>query len=174
MELVVVIAVIGLIAAIALPSVSKVTEKARKAAAQKNAQMICSLHSSARSAGAGFASGTRDGILDELVAGVTGTLVETSFQMSALDDVDKAEALKYCAFDGVSDMMNYYPEGDAPEDTGVENEWEENWQLFGVATYSTALDLLNSGAWGEPGYEYRGGAAHESDPQQRWVDRRKL
>ncbi|MEZ5330188.1 MAG: type II secretion system protein [Verrucomicrobiales bacterium] len=90
-ELLVVIAVIGLIAGIAIPSVSKVTDKAKTATAQKNAQMICSLHSSARSAGAGFVSSTRGGIIDELVIGVTGTIVDSSFQMSALSDVDKTE-----------------------------------------------------------------------------------
>ena len=115
-ELLVVIAVIGLIAGIGLPSVSKITDKARKASAQKNAQTLCNLHTNAKTAGAGFSSTTRDGILDELVVGVTGTIVESDFKMGALSEDDETEALKYCWYDADAGMMHYYPEGDAPED----------------------------------------------------------
>ena len=91
-ELLVVIAVIGLIAAIALPSLSKITDKARKASAQKNAQTLCTLHTNARSAGAGFSATTRGGILDELVVGVTGTIVASDFKMGALPENDQGDS----------------------------------------------------------------------------------
>ncbi|MEZ5329177.1 MAG: type II secretion system protein [Verrucomicrobiales bacterium] len=175
-ELLVVIAVIGLIAAIALPSVSKITDKARKATAQKNAQMLCSLHTNAKSAGAGFSATTRGGILDELVVGVTGTIVATDFKMSELSEKDKAEALKYCSYDAPEGMMSYYPDGNAPAD----DEGDGGWEKFSRHINSDFIDgVLDLTGFGFPsGYEYRLGDDYQSDPMHSfdefWIERRLL
>ncbi|MCB1100618.1 MAG: type II secretion system protein [Verrucomicrobiae bacterium] len=165
-ELLVVIAVIGLIAAIALPSVSKITEKARRASAQKNAQSLCTLHTNAKSAGAGFTSTTRDGILDELVVGVTGTIVESDFKMSSLSEDDKTEALKYCWYDGDAGIMNYYPQGNAPEDIGGDG-WEASWGYAHPSTVAATVGNLNAL---NDGFEYRVGGPHENGSTA--IDRR--
>jgi type IV pilus assembly protein PilA len=67
-ELLVVIAVIGIIAAIAIPNISGITDAGKKAAAQRNAQNIVSVISSASSAGA-----TLPGVGADVTAAVSAT-----------------------------------------------------------------------------------------------------
>ena len=71
-EMLVVIAVIGIIAAIAVPTIGNITKQANISKAKRNAQNLASVYSSAVAAGASFASSDEDGIVGELVTGVYG------------------------------------------------------------------------------------------------------
>lgn len=75
-EMLVVIAVIGIIAAIAIPNVSQINGAAKKASSRRNAQGIASIFAAAKAAGHDFsAGGTRDkaAIIDAIIAGKTIT-----------------------------------------------------------------------------------------------------
>lgn len=92
-ELLVVIAVIGILAAIAIPALSNVFESSTYAKAQRNAQNIASMYQSARAAGATItvtapASAVSDivGALSNTASPVTGkdAFATTNFTLSPL------------------------------------------------------------------------------------------
>ena len=108
-ELLVVIAVMGVIAAIAIPSLSVIATQAIEVKSQRNAQSICKMYINARSAGAEFTAASKEGILDELIVGVTGSQVEAKFKIPPMPAEEKAAALAFCSYDPVNDIMNYQP-----------------------------------------------------------------
>ncbi|MAS93025.1 MAG: hypothetical protein CMO55_07485 [Verrucomicrobiales bacterium] len=67
-EMLVVIAVIGIIAAIAVPNISKINDSAKDAAARRNAQNIASVYASANAAGHSFGTDV-DGIIAAIRTG---------------------------------------------------------------------------------------------------------
>ena len=73
-ELLVVIAVIGVIAAIAIPAMSGIFSKSRKGVINQNAQNLATVFAGARAAGATFDNYDKDTIIDALTspAGVNG------------------------------------------------------------------------------------------------------
>ncbi len=82
-ELLVVIAVIGILAAIAIPMISKINDSAKKAADKRNAQNLVSVYGAATSAGALIATTSVDAIIGSLQAGVNGvgSFATTKFQL---------------------------------------------------------------------------------------------
>jgi type IV pilus assembly protein PilA len=95
-ELLVVIAVIGILAAIAIPMIGRINDSAKAAAAKRNAQNLVSVYGAAASAGALFDTTSKGAIVTSLQTGVngTGSFAGTKFQLK-LSDNEKAAALAY-------------------------------------------------------------------------------
>jgi type IV pilus assembly protein PilA len=94
-ELLVVIAVIGVIAAIAIPAMSNVLGGSRDAKARRNAQTIAAMYSAAVSAGAAVASDTIDNMVAALETGVSptdGAFEGQVFKISTLTDGEEDAA----------------------------------------------------------------------------------
>ena len=116
-ELLVVIAVIGILAAIAIPALSNVFESSTKAKAQRNAQNVASVYTAARAAGATFAV-TSGNEITEICAALTsgtvagkGAFATTNFTLSKMnaDEVDNVEQfLTYSTGNGGS--ISYNPD----------------------------------------------------------------
>ncbi|NLT70652.1 MAG: prepilin-type N-terminal cleavage/methylation domain-containing protein [Verrucomicrobiaceae bacterium] len=112
-EMLVVIAVIGIIAAIAVPNIGRINESAKEATARRNAQNIASVFASAQAAGLRF-GGTSTSAADITEAIVTGAKVtekgpfeDTWFGVPGLTDDDQTAALTYLAYDANSDQLLY-------------------------------------------------------------------
>ena len=112
-ELLFALAIISMLSAVALFSLSDVNGAARTAKSKHNAQSICSVFQSAKSVGVKFDSDTKEGILEELIKGRkgSGALSTSVFQLS-LEGEEKASALAYCAFDAESKALLYKPLGE--------------------------------------------------------------
>ena len=93
-ELLVVIAVIGVVAAIAIPAMSGIFENGTASKTRCNAQNIASTYSAARAAGASFSGATDTAIAIELNDGVAGAgqFATTRFQV-VLDEDERASAV---------------------------------------------------------------------------------
>jgi prepilin-type N-terminal cleavage/methylation domain-containing protein len=100
-EMLVVIAVIGIIAAIAVPTIGSITRKANEAKARRNAQNLAAVGASAQAVGYEYISTTKEGAADELVAGVygTGQFAATIFRVPNLVDPHLDKALHYLKFE---------------------------------------------------------------------------
>jgi type IV pilus assembly protein PilA len=93
-EMLVVLAAIGVMAAIAIPQIGSVKETKN----QRNAQSIVSVYSAATAAGATVAGETAAAKVDTLVTGVApteGIFKDKPFKMPGLEPQDKTGALKY-------------------------------------------------------------------------------
>jgi type IV pilus assembly protein PilA len=111
-ELLVVIAVIGILAAIAIPALSNVFESSTNAKTKRNAQNIASTFTAARAAGASFGvigSGAQavTDIATALSAGVAGSgaFANTSFKLSTMDANELSAAATHLSWDG--SILNY-------------------------------------------------------------------
>ncbi len=106
-ELLTVVAVIGIIAGFVIAGTSNLTQNSSEVKARRNAQTLCSLYGCARAAGAAFVADTPEGILDELVIGKNGSgvLSTTVFQMSPMSAVEKQDLLRFCLFDAAGGVM---------------------------------------------------------------------
>ncbi len=134
----VVIAVIGIIVAIAVPTMGSITDKADIAKSQRNAQNVCSLHAAALSVGVLFSSTDKGGILDEIISGKTSSAIAGSkFQMSSLSVDEKVATLEYCSFDSVTGQMIYNPNG------GEESTSEPPWESVGMWHNNSLANQLN-------------------------------
>ncbi len=112
-EMLVVIAVIGIIAAIAVPNIGRINESAKEATARRNAQNIASVFASAQAAGLRFggASTSEEDIVDAIVLGdkvdEAGPFKDTWFGVPGLTDDDRDAALTYLAYDPNSGQLLY-------------------------------------------------------------------
>lgn len=109
-ELLVVIAVIGVIAAIAIPAMGNILDSSRQAKARRNAQTIASLYSSAMAAGAGVSSTTVATAITDLVAGKTptnGAFSGKVFKVSTMSANEQTAAATYLNMAG--GVMTYAP-----------------------------------------------------------------
>ncbi len=94
-ELLVVIAVIGVIAAIAIPAMTGIFENSRGAKAKRNAQNLASAYASANAAGNSFVGvSTEDGAVSAIVAGVTGQGAFATSTFRVQLDTDEQTAAK--------------------------------------------------------------------------------
>ncbi len=114
----VVIAVIGIIAAIAVPSIGRINDSAKDATYRRNAQNLASVFSSAQAAGVDFAAGatTEADVITATVGG--GTVSDalspfngTFFGLPGLNLTDAtsetAGAAKYLNFNATTKQLTY-------------------------------------------------------------------
>ncbi len=117
-EMLVVIAVIGIIAAIAVPNIGRINDSAKDATYRRNAQNIASVFASAQAAGINFASASTDeaDIIQAIIAGATvndndSPFNGTYFGVPGLDATDAvsetAGAAKYLQWDTSSLQLLY-------------------------------------------------------------------
>jgi type IV pilus assembly protein PilA len=112
-EMLVVIAVIGIIAAIAVPNIGRINDSAKEATARRNAQNIASVFASAQAAGLNFAAASV-APADIAAAVVTGAKVtekgpfeNTWFGVPGLTAADQTAALKFLSYDAASAQLLY-------------------------------------------------------------------
>lgn len=114
-EMLVVIAVIGIIAAIAVPTIGNITEQANKSKAKRNAQNLASVCASAVAAGADLgSSSTVNAIVNQIVSpGLTGSkdsgFDSTVFKVPNLSDQEKMSASQHLSYDVQAKMIVYSP-----------------------------------------------------------------
>jgi prepilin-type N-terminal cleavage/methylation domain-containing protein len=109
-ELLVVIAVIGILAAIILPAISAVFESSRENGHRRNAQNIASLYNTARMTGAQMPAGSdMPAVIQALAAGVSGTgnLSSVKFRCSSIDSEQIAGASKFLQWQPDSGILQY-------------------------------------------------------------------
>jgi prepilin-type N-terminal cleavage/methylation domain-containing protein len=108
-ELLIGMAVIGVIASIALPSLVRVVNEGADAKTTRNAQMIAHTYMEARAAGAVFVSETSDvrGKVLELVEGKNGSGIMSTcrFRINALAAAELRDVLRRLAYDAATDSM---------------------------------------------------------------------
>ncbi len=113
-EMLVVIAVIGIIAAIAIPNIGNVNAAARTSTAKRNAQTLASTFSAAMAAGVDMSTYTD---VDTAVAGLTGGVSPTTGpfkdkqfivpNVPASGSTEYTEIAGYLAWDNTNKMLNY-------------------------------------------------------------------
>lgn len=115
-EMLVVIAVIGVIAAIAIPNIGAVNDNARKATAQRNAQSIASTVSAAIAAGeTDDLTGTKADVIDAISVGVTPTTGPFAGQqfivpnLPATGDLERTEIEHFLTWDATNRAISYDP-----------------------------------------------------------------
>lgn len=108
-EMLVVIAVIGIIAAIAVPTIGSITQQANENKAKRNAQNLASIYSSALAAGASITGTTVADLTDPLILGVKGadSFATTTFQVPNLTGDDLTAARAFLAIDPNSGQLVY-------------------------------------------------------------------
>ena len=116
-EMLVVIAVIGIIAAIAVPNIGRINDSAKDATYRRNAQNLASVFASAQAAGLDFSTGntTEQAIIEDIIAGGTvaedGPFKDTYFGLPGLNATDAvsetAGAAKYLTWDTTSRQLLY-------------------------------------------------------------------
>jgi len=102
-ELLVVIAVIGVIAAIAIPAMSNVLAGSRDAKARRNAQTIAAMYNAAISAGATVDSSSLTNLIADMEGGVspaTGAFAGQTFQISSLTAGEETAATAFLTLNG--------------------------------------------------------------------------
>ena len=115
-EMLVVIAIIGIIAAIAIPNIGTINDSAREATAKRNAQSVASVMNAAIAAGASTASysGTTTGqdLLDDAETGLSpsdGPFRGKTFSVGEIDDSEEAGAAAYLSWDNTNKQVVYTP-----------------------------------------------------------------
>ncbi len=116
-EMLVVIAVIGIIAAIAVPNIGRINDSAKDATYRRNAQNLASVFASAQAAGLDFSTGntTESAIIEDIIGGGTvtedGPFKDTYFGLPGLNATDAvsetAGAAKYLTWDTTSRQLLY-------------------------------------------------------------------
>ena len=163
-ELLVVIAVIGILAAIALPSFSGIFENSSKATAQNQAQRIASLYSAGTATGApGFkAASSVASSMEAVGAGSFGSGINAStfFQLrgisATMDDAKPVEqqAKHYLTYrDGI---LRYDPQGTTQQDAETPPttyQWEYSGESFGT-NVDLAYQTLASHQQQSPGFDW--------------------
>ena len=118
-EMLVVIAVIGIIAAIAVPNIGRINDSAKDATYRRNAQKLASVFASAQAAGHDFSNGGKrneKNIIIQMIAGTTISDADspfdgTYFGVPGLDATDAvsntAGAGKYLEWNAASGQLLY-------------------------------------------------------------------
>ena len=139
-ELLVVIAVIGILAAVAIPALSNINENSNVVTAQKQAQSIASIYASGRGAGAFGSVTSVASAMDAVGTGASGSgaMAGTKFQLAGISSTMDSgkptdqQAAHYLSFsDG---MLQYSPNGG-----GFTMQWEP-WHSLGPFETQAAAD----------------------------------
>jgi prepilin-type N-terminal cleavage/methylation domain-containing protein len=102
-EMLVVIAVIGVAAAIAIPNIGSVGSSARVATAQRNAQSIVSMYEYGTAAGIVWGGADRNAKIQSVITGASptdGPFAGKSFKLPNLSTADTQATYPYIGFDG--------------------------------------------------------------------------
>lgn len=161
-EMLVVIAVIGIIVAISVPSIYNITGLSRANAAKRNAQQICVMHQAAMATGVSFEGSTKSEVANELIAGVIGESIGGNVFRVPLSDMARDAALDYVTFAGQT--LIFSPEGtveaSAPQTpeyvfvTKFNNESEANFRAAEFQTNAppgrtyAVLKEIGTSEWG--------------------------
>ena len=113
-EMLVVIAIIGIIAAIAIPNIGTINDSAREAAAKRNAQSVASVMNAALAAGidtSAFSSSTTAlDIIHAAEGGVsptTGPFRGKTFSVGSIPAADEAGVATYLGWDNTNKQVTY-------------------------------------------------------------------
>ena len=110
-EMLVVIAIIGIIAAIAIPNIGNLNASARDASARRNAQTVASVVNAAIAAGADTSSiSTTSGAITAAVAGLTpgkGAFKDKTFTSGPINSEDATAVESYLNWDNTNKQLNY-------------------------------------------------------------------
>lgn len=111
-EMLVVIAIIGIIAAIAIPNIGALNDNARDAAAKRNAQTVASVLNAAVAAGVDTSTWTEANILEKAEAGVSpgdGAFQGKVFTSGSIDDDEEDLVDSYIEWDSTNKAVKYTP-----------------------------------------------------------------
>ena len=106
----VVIAIIGIIAAIAIPNIGNLNDAAKDAAAQRNAQTVASVLNAAIAAGVSTSGWTTSGLIDLAESGVSptdGAFKSRMFSSGEIDDTEESAAAAYLSWDSSQNQVKY-------------------------------------------------------------------
>jgi type IV pilus assembly protein PilA len=109
-EMLVVIAVIGILAAIAIPNIGNVNDAAKQAAGRRNAQNIASVFNSGLAAGVDWAATDVDTAVTNVLAGKTagpGAFDGKTFKVGAIPTSDVTILKTYLAWDAGTATLAY-------------------------------------------------------------------
>lgn len=111
-EMLVVIAIIGIIAAIAIPNIGSINDSAKQATAQRNAQSVASIMNAAIAAGYEPATAYADGaaVVADAVAGVTptsGPFKGKKFIVPNISAEDQTAAAVYLSYSDADKAVLY-------------------------------------------------------------------
>ncbi len=114
-EMLVVIAIIGIIAAIAIPNIGNLNDSARDSAAKRNAQTVASVLNAAVAAGAVLDLAAGDGgeeiiqVAEEGASPLVGAFKDKKFTSGPIDDEDEATVATYLSWDNDNKQVIYNP-----------------------------------------------------------------
>lgn len=111
-EMLVVIAIIGIIAAIAIPNIGALNDNARDAAAKRNAQTVASVLNAAVAAGVDSSTWTDGNILAKAQTGVSpddGAFEGKVFTSGEIDDDEETKISAYLTWDAANKQVKYDP-----------------------------------------------------------------
>ncbi|MGV3660623.1 MAG: prepilin-type N-terminal cleavage/methylation domain-containing protein [Prosthecobacter sp.] len=111
-EMLVVIAIIGIIAAIAIPNIGALNDNARDAAAKRNAQTVASVLNAAVAAGVDTSTWTDLNILAKAQAGVSpsdGAFEGKVFTSGEIDNDEETKIDSYLEWDSSNKQVKYDP-----------------------------------------------------------------
>jgi len=110
-EMLVVIAIIGIIAAIAIPNIGNLNASARDASARRNAQTVASVVNAAIAAGvdttAITSTATAVAAAETGLTPTQGAFKDKKFTSGAINAEDRASVVSYLTWDNTNKQLNY-------------------------------------------------------------------